>query len=110
MTRLQKIFFGIGIVIVIGLSVFVFRQMSNQPSPSKNITPNVSTQEPVKNMKPSDAVLVPSTPDTVTDDILKEIDTDNSALNEEELGATSAIEAEGSVVSDFGTTYDANQN
>jgi hypothetical protein len=51
-------------------------------------------------------VPVPATPDAVADDITKEIDEDNSMLNDETDGETSQIETDGDAVTDFNTIYD----
>ena len=111
MTGLQKIFLGIGGVAIIGLGVVVYRQMSGSIVPAQTTTKGTSVPEQqVSKEAVTQVTTVPSTPEAVADDILREVDADNSVLNEEELGASSAIEAEGSVVSDFGTVYDANEN
>ncbi len=112
MTGLQKIFFGIGILAIIGLGVLVYQQLSTPVA----VAPVTSTMEQgarsdamKQNTEATSVVPVPSTPDAVVDDITKEIDADNSLLSEEELGETSDIEAEGNIVSDFGTIYDENE-
>ncbi len=111
MTGSQKIFLGIGGVVIIGLSLLIYQQMMRSDVPIESTENNVLLQEKsVIEEKPSPVIAVPSTPDAITNDILKEVETDNSTLNEEELETTSAIEAEASVVSDFETVYDANEN
>lgn len=106
----QKILLGIGVVAILGLGIFVYRQMN---IPSSVTTSSVKTPVQQKQMQkemPAVVKEIPSTPEMVTDDILKEIDEDNSMLNEEEQGVTSAVETESATVSDFGTVYDANAN
>lgn len=113
MTGLQKVFFGIGLLSIIGLGVLVYEQFS----PPVAVAPVTNTMEQgsrsdamTQRANTTAIVPIPSTPDAVVDDITKEIDADNSFLSEEELGETSEIESEGSVVSDFGTIYDENEN
>lgn len=109
MTDSQKIFFGIGILAILGLGVMVYRQFA---APALAPTTNTMTggdRSDIADKKAVPAAEVPATPEDVVDDILSEVDEDNWALSEEELGETSEIEAEGSVVSDFGNVYDQNE-
>lgn len=113
MTGLQKIFFGIGILAIIGLGVLVYQQLSTPVAvaPATNTMSQGTRSDAMKQGAETAVVApVPSTPDAIVDDITKEVDTDNSLLSDEELGETSEIEEDGSIVSDFGTVYDENQN
>lgn len=113
MTGLQKVFFGIGILAIIGLGVLVYQQLSTPivVAPVTNTMSQGTRSDAMKQGTETAVVApVPATPDAVVDDITKEIDADNSLLSEEELGETSDIEAEGNIVSDFGTIYDENEN
>jgi hypothetical protein len=111
MTRLQKIFFGIGVFAILGLGVLIYKQFST----STTITPTTNTMKQesrtdVSRKQAAPVVEKPVTPDDVALDILSEVDEDNLALSEEELGETSEIESEGDVVGDFATIYDENEN
>ncbi len=108
-------FFGIGLLAIVGLGVLVYQQLSTPVAvaPATNTMERGSRTDALKQgaeMVPVVPLAVPATPDAVVDDITKEIDVDNSLLSDEELGETSDIEEEGSVVSDFGTVYDENEN
>ncbi len=115
MTGLQKVFFGIGLLAIAGLGVLVYQQLGTPVvvAPAANTMERGNrsdTMDQNAKMAPVVPAVVPATPDAVVDDIVREIDEDNSLLSEEELGETSEIEAEGSVVSDFSTVYDENEN
>ncbi len=112
MTGLQKIFFGIGVLAIIGLGVLVYKQ-SVTPTATAPTTTMMQqggrSDVAQKVTSPAAMQEVPATPDAVVDDIIKEIDVDNSTLSEEEFGETLDIESEGDIVSDFGTIYDENE-
>jgi len=110
MTDSQKIFFGIGILAILGLSVVVYGQFTAPALAPTSDTVTGGARSDTANRNAVPAAEVPATPEEVVDDILSEVDEDNWALSEEELGETSEIEAEGSVVSDFGNVYDENEN
>ena len=115
MTGLQKLFFGIGLLAIVGLGVLVYQQFATPVAvaPSASVMEQGNRPDALQQdgeMIPPALSPVPETPDAIADDIGKEIDEDNSLLSEEELGETSEIEEEGSVVSDFGTVYDENEN
>lgn len=110
MTDVQKIFFGVGILAILGLGVVVYKQFTAPAlAPTTNTMKGEGRSDTTSKKAVSEAE-TPSTPEGVVDDILSEVDEDNWALSEEELGETSEIEAEGSVVSDFENVYDANEN
>ncbi len=109
MTGLQKIFFGIGVLAIIGLGVLVYNQMSTPViAPSAPSMMDGNSRSDIVSTQPAPAMKqeIPATPDAVVDDITKEIDADNSTLNDETQGETSQIEEGGAVVSDFGNVYD----
>lgn len=110
MTGVQKIFFGLGVFAILGLGVLIYKQFN---APIATPTTNTMKQDGRTDTSKKQVVPVaekPVTPDDATLDILSEVDEDNLSLSEEELGETSEIEAEGSLVSDFETVYDENEN
>lgn len=106
-------FFGIGVLAIIGLGVLVYRQMIPAPVVVPAPMTNTLQQEGRSDMTNAAPVAMPetpATPDAVADDILQDAaDTDNAALDDEAQGETSQIEANGNAVSDLGTAYDQNQ-
>ena len=110
MTDSQKIFFGIGILAILGLGFLVYEQFTAPVLAPTTNTMTGSDRSDTTAKKSAPEATVPATPEEIVDDILSEVDEDNWALSEEELGETSEIEAEGSVVSDFGNVYDENEN
>jgi hypothetical protein len=113
MTGLQKVFFGIGVLAIIGLGVLVYRQMIPAPVVVPAPMTNTLQQEGRSDMTNTTPVAMPetpATPDAVADDILRDAaSTDDEALNDEAQGETSQIEESGNAVSDLGTVYDQNQ-
>ena len=110
MTGIQKIFFGIGALAIVGLGILVFMQTSAPTAIAPTTTMKQGGRSDVTQGTTKKAAEKPVTPEDATLDILAEADEDNSALSEEELGEISEIESEGNVVSDFGTIYDENEN
>lgn len=111
MTGVQKIFFGLGVFAILGLGVLIYKQFNAKTA----VAPTTNTMKQDGRTDTSKKPVVPVaekpvTPDDATLDILSEVDEDNLSLSEEELGETSEIEAEGSLVSDFETVYDENEN
>lgn len=110
MTGLQKVFFGVGVLAIVGLGILVYKQMAAPTVVAP--APNTSRQDVPASAKrdaaPAPQSEAPATPDAVVDDITKEIDADNSTLNDETQGETSQIDADGNAVSDFNTVYEEN--
>lgn len=109
MTGLQKVFFGIGLAAILGLGVLVYQQLKTPVAvaPVTSTVEQGSRSDAMKSgTKMAPLVPVPATPDAVADDITKEIDEDNSMLNDETDGETSQIETDGDAVTDFNTIYD----
>lgn len=109
MTGLQKVFFGVGIAAILGLGVVVYRQFAAPVAvaPATNtVEEGGRTDVANKAVPPVPVPETPATPDAIANDIAKEIDTDNSTLNNETQGETSQIQADGAAVSDFSNVYD----
>lgn len=111
MTGKQITAISIGLLAVIGLGAVVYKQLSvttPKDAPTKQ-TETVSEKKKQADVQKKEAAKQ-VTPDTAVEDIVKEIESDNQLVTDEELGELSELETEGSSVSDFGTVYEESTN
>lgn len=105
MTQKQVLGMVVGGALVVLVSVFVYRQYTQNGSVYGNQTPD--TVEPTMNRKDT-MVPVPEKLDDITAMITEESADDFSALDEEAAGAAEEIDADSDSVNNFGTSYDEN--
>lgn len=105
MTQKQMFGMAVGVVLGVLVSVFVYRQYTENESVYGNQTPG--TVEPTMNRKDM-MVPVPEKLDDITATITEESADDFSALDEEAAGAAEEIDADSESVNNLGTSYDEN--
>lgn len=99
----QKQIFGVvlGVALAIVVCVFVYRQYTGDTAMNTG-----STQK--KMMTEKKVAPVPDTIDGVVGSIESESTIDTAALDEEEAGSLSEVEADSESVNNLGTSYDEN--
>lgn len=105
MTQKQILSMVIGVVLMVLVSVFVYRQYTENESVYGNQSP--ATVEPTMNRQDT-MVPVPEKLDDITAMITSESVDDFSALDEEAAGAAEEIDADSESVNNLGTSYDEN--
>lgn len=114
MTQKQILSVLIGVIGLGVLSLFVYGQFVKPISTGFELSDVVSTKDGQSSPSKSEGVatakevVIPDTIDDISASIESEADADLSALDAEESGAISDIEADSQSVNNLGTSYDEN--
>lgn len=105
MTQKQTIGMIIGVLVLIGVFVFVYRQFATVTTP-ESVVQQSKTKGPLPpERQPQEE---PKTIDDISKAIQDETDADLSALDDEANGEVSDVQTDSDSVNNLGTAYDEN--